>query len=294
MVHQAKITEMFGGTPKTAIKNDKQAIDSQDCHTSSVVRWIPTQKGTGHSSQEAPVEFPRKLAEMCRSPNSDLNTSPTSSEEFQAYSDSASRQQLAAGSPAPVSAEKSARKGKLSLKRTPTADEPGGMATISGGYKYTASQRQEPKIDVLARKRDVIEEEETRVQERWEQEELVTLAQSRVPFSHSKISARFGDTPNHQDDIIEETDDEEEHRQQRLIRRIEKSGSAVSRQRVECIDLMESSQEQERAEAVCEAQPIDDEWDYHDGEVFVADGLRVENGVVVEDEPDEEELGVRN
>jgi hypothetical protein len=120
-----------------------------------------------------------------------------------------------------------------------------------------------------------IQDEERRVQQRWSQEDLLTLCSSRVP------PAREARNRGAAEAFVGEIERGSTHfpPQQGGSDELERC-----RQVTECIDLADSSDEEQAAgktedgKAVEEEEEWDDEWQ--------------DDGVVMEDEPDEEDLGV--
>ena len=295
---QPKITEMFTkeqpkitetctkGTPKTALKAD---------------RVLPIKKVCmDHGSQEE-VEVNSPAALHC------------------------------SGTVSPLLTEvRSARKSKLSLKRMTS---PAGDGAVMREEERGAEEWRREKIREEARRRHLREEEDKRVQERWEREELLTLASSRVPrlaggpsgshaLPHQRPPARLSCPPQ---GVVVETDDDDEDgtlqtsasggqaRTRGLGERAAEPGETrvfgegASRQASECIHVMDSSQEECEQEEDCEPIGIgtegargdrrgDDDFGKtaegaeRDWEVEGDENL---NGVLVEDEPDDEDLGVR-
>ena len=210
-------------------------------------------------------------------------------------------------SPPSASQNGSARKSKLSLKRTispvdddatnaigpNSGDQCGGKRSkkegkqasadsvsffIPGGdSRYEEHETREQPLQLQEKQRDQArEEEELRIQERWSQEELLTLCTSRVPASRSC------------------------GRQNGQAGEIEIAKEAKST--IECIDLVDSSQECDREGengAQGELAPGGGEHHERDGrreDVQVSedddwDGWDDE-GVILEEEPDDEDLGV--
>jgi hypothetical protein len=302
---QPKITEMFTkeqlkitetctkGTPKTALKADRVLAITKVC--------------TDNGSQEE-VEMNSPAALHC----------------------SAGTVSSLAGASPLLAEVRSARKSKLSLKRMTS---PAGDGAVIREEERRAEEWRREQLREEARRRHLREEDDKRVQERWEREELLTLASSRVPkvaggpsgshaLPHQRPPARFSCPP--QEVVVETDDDDDEGTLQTSasggqartrglgVRAAEPGepgvwGGGASRQATECIHVMDSSQEECEQEEDCEPVGIgtegargdrrgDDDFGKtaegaeRDWEVEGDENL---NGVLVEDEPDDEDLGVR-
>ena len=208
-------------------------------------------------------------------------------------------------SPPSASQNGNARKSKLSLKRTISPDDDDATNAIrpnSGGKRSKKDGKQASADSVLfvmpggdsryeehetreqtplqEKQRDQMrEEEELRIQARWSQEELLTLCTSRVPASRS-CGRQHGHAQHRAGEI---------------------GIAKEAKDTIECIDLVDSSQECDREGekgAQGELAPgggeeqerdgrredvqvsEDDDWDWDD------------EGVILEEEPDDEDLGV--
>lgn len=286
---QPKITEMFTkeqpkitetltkGTPKTALKADRLPI---------------TKVCTDNSSQEE-VEMNSPAALHC---------------------DAGNMSSLAGASPL-LAEVRSARKSKLSLKRMTS---PAGDGAVIREEERRAEEWRRDQLREEARRRHLREEEDRRVQERWEREELLTLASSFVPklaggpsrshaLPHQRTPARLSCPPQ---EVVFETDDDEEEGTLQTSPcggQAQTRGGWACRQATECIHVMDSSQEECEQEE--DREPVDigtegTRGDRHGGDDCGKTAMGAErdwevdvdetlNGVLVEDEPDDEDLGVR-
>ena len=279
---QPKITEMFSkGTPKTVLKADKPALPTKGASSS------PEECNTQRADHG--WDSHRVLAAVVRADHGSphevgIPASPAALRCGAAIV--ASSPATASPSPRLVGEVRSARKSKLSLKRKTS---PIGSGETQREEERRAEDRRREQLREEARRRHLREEEDRRVQERWEREDLQTLASSRVPPP--------------QEMVVETEDEEESVGQERPLapgRREVEVGT--SRRATECIELLDSSQEEEEFEAAGTGSEITGR-DRRAGADFghaahgAGRGWEVEideNGVLLEDEPDDEELGVRH